>query len=301
MREILQMYILGALAETDFFEHAIFCGGTAHRLIYGASRYSADLDFDLRMQGRTFSMAPYAPVIAEALNKLGIARVRITTRPGSSTVTGAQVSTNKLSFLLMHDAPPEVVALHDRDESLNVKMDFETSPPEFGIDVLVDYPKGSGSSIRVYNLPTLHAGKAVALVERVNEQRNKGRDMLDYLFHVRARTPFNASFFKSSINRKTGEKHDEYTNGQVIGMLEEAFGNIDYKKTYNDAKYYAIHEEALEYWNKEFFLSTLQDFAKCPFIYPENDARQGQSPQDMTPGNEGHQGEDEDDGPTPGF
>lgn len=183
-------------------------------------------------------------------------------------------------------------------------MDFETSPPEFGIDVLVDYPdypKGSGNSIRVYNLPTLHAGKAVALVERVNELRNKGRDMLDYLFHVRARTPFNASFFKSSLHRKPGETTCDYTIGRVIDMLKEAFDNIDYEKTYNDARYYAIHEEALGHWNKEYFLSTLQDFAKCPFIYPEYDARQGQSPQDMNPGSEGHQEEDEDDGPTPGF
>lgn len=178
-------------------------------------------------------------------------------------------------------------------------MDFELCPPEFGVDVLVEFPAGSGRKVRVYNLPTLHGGKTAALIKRVDEDRLKGRDFLDYLFHVRARTPFNASFFKASYHRRAWENVADYDNAGVLKMLKNAFEKIDYGTSFEDADYYAIYDEALYQWNREYFLSTLKDFAECPFIYPEHgevpDAQATQAPGPDTPD------KDEDEGPRPGF
>ncbi len=47
LREILQQTALLGLARNQFFEHALFYGGTALRILYGLDRYSEDLDFSL--------------------------------------------------------------------------------------------------------------------------------------------------------------------------------------------------------------------------------------------------------------
>ena len=45
IREILQQTALLGLARHQFFEHAVFYGGTALRILYGLDRYSEDLRF----------------------------------------------------------------------------------------------------------------------------------------------------------------------------------------------------------------------------------------------------------------
>lgn len=42
LKEIVQELILAALAQGDFFLHAVFQGGTALRILYGLPRFSED-------------------------------------------------------------------------------------------------------------------------------------------------------------------------------------------------------------------------------------------------------------------
>lgn len=45
LREILQEFILYSLSQTDFFNKAVFYGGTALRIFHSLPRFSEDFDF----------------------------------------------------------------------------------------------------------------------------------------------------------------------------------------------------------------------------------------------------------------
>ncbi|MCK4948034.1 MAG: nucleotidyl transferase AbiEii/AbiGii toxin family protein, partial [Candidatus Aureabacteria bacterium] len=47
VREFLQIIVLKALYEKDYFRKVAFTGGTALRVLYGLRRFSEDLDFSL--------------------------------------------------------------------------------------------------------------------------------------------------------------------------------------------------------------------------------------------------------------
>ena len=59
LREILQQTALLGLARHHFFQHAVFYGGTALRILYGLDRYSEDLDFSLLKPDPNFDFTPF--------------------------------------------------------------------------------------------------------------------------------------------------------------------------------------------------------------------------------------------------
>jgi len=48
LKEILQEIAINGLSNANFFDKAIFHGGTALRILYGLPRFSEDLDFLLK-------------------------------------------------------------------------------------------------------------------------------------------------------------------------------------------------------------------------------------------------------------
>src|SRR3546814_3023068 len=59
VKEILQEIALYALWRADFFDVALFQGGTSLRILHGLSRFSEDLDFLLRAPDPEFDWTPY--------------------------------------------------------------------------------------------------------------------------------------------------------------------------------------------------------------------------------------------------
>jgi len=60
LKEILQEIALYALWRADFFDCALFQGGTSLRILHGLPRFSEDLDFLLRVPNRFASAGmPY--------------------------------------------------------------------------------------------------------------------------------------------------------------------------------------------------------------------------------------------------
>lgn len=54
LKEILQEIALYGLANANFFDKAIFHGGSALRILYGLPRFSEDLDFLLKIPNPHF-------------------------------------------------------------------------------------------------------------------------------------------------------------------------------------------------------------------------------------------------------
>jgi len=67
LREILQELALCGLWRAKFFEHALFYGGTALRVLHGLDRFSEDMDFSLLTPDERFELAPYGMAVTEEL------------------------------------------------------------------------------------------------------------------------------------------------------------------------------------------------------------------------------------------
>ena len=79
LQEIMQCFILAALAKAGFFEKAEFHGGTCLRIMYGMRRFSEDLDFLLKKPESGFAWAGYLESVAQdcALQEIDFVRIKL--------------------------------------------------------------------------------------------------------------------------------------------------------------------------------------------------------------------------------
>ncbi|WP_374543715.1 nucleotidyl transferase AbiEii/AbiGii toxin family protein [Sphingorhabdus sp.] len=72
VKEILQEIALYALWRSDFFDVALFQGGTSLRILHGLPRFSEDLDFLLRAPDPQFDWSPYLRTLTEVAAEFGV-------------------------------------------------------------------------------------------------------------------------------------------------------------------------------------------------------------------------------------
>src|ERR1700722_19779763 len=72
LKEILQEIALYGLANANFFDKAIFQGGSALRVLYGLPRFSEDLDFLLKTPNPQFRWEPYIDAIISTCKQYGV-------------------------------------------------------------------------------------------------------------------------------------------------------------------------------------------------------------------------------------
>ena len=67
VKEAIHLHLLSAMSDAGILRHAVFQGGTALRLCYGAERYSEDLDFVCGKAGSYFTNIAFKELIEAAL------------------------------------------------------------------------------------------------------------------------------------------------------------------------------------------------------------------------------------------
>ena len=72
VKEILQEIALYALWRGDFFDVALFQGGTSLRILNSLPRFSEDLDFLLRQADPDFDWTPYLKTLIEVFGQFGL-------------------------------------------------------------------------------------------------------------------------------------------------------------------------------------------------------------------------------------
>ena len=73
-KEIIQEIALYALWRADFFDVALFQGGTSLRIVHALPRFSEDLDFLLRVPDADFQWSPYLSALVEIFGQFGMKR-----------------------------------------------------------------------------------------------------------------------------------------------------------------------------------------------------------------------------------
>lgn len=256
LREILQEISLLGLWRAKFFEEAAFYGGTALRVLYGADRFSEDLDFSLLNPRREFDLAPYAERLQAEVRSFGF-EVEVTPKPktSQSALQSAFLKAGTLEQLLVIRAPKTILTSISRGQVLKIKLEVDTDPPplfETEVRYLVN---PIPFSVRAYALPDMFAGKVHALLCRRWKTRVKGRDWYDFAWFAAYHPALNLAHLRElMVQSGHWDVNHPLTPEAFRDLLKRTIEGVDLDAARNEVAPFVIQPESLELWSRHFFL-----------------------------------------------
>ncbi len=264
LREILQEIVLLGLSRAGFFDHALFYGGTALRILYGLDRFSEDLDFSLIAPNKDFDLSLYEDTVIEALHSFGF-EVTIQMKNSEGNIKSAFMKGNTSQHLLNIEAPEDIVKTFGQGRLVKIKFEVDTQPPlDFESEkktLLVPSP----FSINTMTLPSLFAGKMHAILCRNWTSRPKGRDWYDLVWyisngyaldmkHLNARLQQNCAWAEIQ-NINISKKIDET---YLIELLKMRIEDLDITAAKRDVEVFIADRRVLDIWSREFFIEIIE-------------------------------------------
>lgn len=255
MKEIMQELTLAGLSKTDFFKKAAFYGGTALRIFHGMDRFSEDLDFTLLSPDEDFTIQKYIPAIQEVVESMGLTfEISSKEKSKDSHIRSAFIKGNtREQFLIFypHSIQKDTIYKH---EKIKVKFEIDIDPPKHASTVLEYRLLPFPYQVRVYDKPSLFAGKIHAVIARNWKTRVKGRDLYDYIFYLASNTPVNLKHLESRLKQTDNISEDEHlTLTALKDMLGYRFEQIDISQAKKDVMPFIKNVESLDLWSAEFF------------------------------------------------
>lgn len=262
LKEIIQEITLLGLSRAGFFREGAFYGGTALRIFYGLDRFSEDLDFSLEAPRADFDIEAYTSSIRDELAAYGFeVQVERKEKTEDSAVQSAFIKGGTLVHLLKIASLTPPVSGVPPNEQLKIKFEVDTDPP-YGANYDVKYQLSPiPYSVRLYDLPSLFAGKLHAVLCRSWKNRVKGRDFYDYLWYLSHGVSPNFGHLEARMRQsghlKTSEALD---NPQLLALLERRFSQVDFTQAAEDVRPFIRDPRSLDLWNRDFFSSVTKDW-----------------------------------------
>ena len=255
MKEIMQEIVLCGLSRAGFFKEAAFYGGTALRIFYGLDRFSEDLDFSLEQINLDFDLCSYFPVLEKEVKAFGLnVEIQEKEKTKDSNIRSAFLKGNTKEHLLLFYADERVVGTVAKNEVVKIKFEVDTNPPAFATYEhkyrLLPVPY----EIRLYDMPSLFAGKIHAVICRGWQSRIKGRDLYDYIFYLSKAVTVNQKHLRARlIDSGYISENQECTLEEIKTMLKNRFDSIDFLQARKDVEPFIRDTSILDIWSSEFF------------------------------------------------
>lgn len=253
-REIVQEIALLGLWRGGFFEHAAFYGGTALRIFHGLRRFSEDLDFTLVEPGDAIRLERYLPGVAAELESWGFS---FETEPKSAGVeSGIESAFLKCStqLNLLHIGAPEDLARRlPQSQKLQIKLEMDIEPPPNATTEVRTQLLPTPYQVRLYDLPSLFAGKLHAVLCRGWKNRVKGRDFYDFVWYVGRGIQPNLEHLEVRMRQSGHWNGGMITRNVLVDLLRERFATIDFKQAADEVRLFLSDPRELQLWSREFF------------------------------------------------
>ena len=264
IKEIVQEIVLSGLSRGGFFDKAVFYGGTCLRIFHGLNRFSEDLDFALLNKDEDFKIEDYFPAIKKELISYGLNMdvVKKEKSKGDNDIQSAFVKGNTQILLMSFFPNNNEVDNVIKDQTIKIKFEIDTDNPKGGVVETKYRLLPAPYEIKVFDEPTLFAGKIHAILCREYKNRIKGRDYYDYLFYCAKGTKINLEYLENKLKNSNKISNDTKLDLPLLKkMLQERFMGVDYNLARKDVSSFITDQESLSLWSKELFLSTL-DYLK---------------------------------------
>lgn len=257
MKEIIQEIVLSGLSRGRFFDEAAFYDGTALRIFYGLDRFSEDLDFALIKPNINFDLSKYFTFIENEVKSYGLNLVVNKKEKGKdSNITSAFLKGDTMEHVLLFFTDNNHQTNNKVLKDIKIKFEVDINPPA-GANYELKYQLlPSPYQIRLYDLPSLFAGKIHAILCRKWNLRTKGRDLYDYVFFLSLNTKVNIDLVKNKLIESKYIKESDFFNIDILReLLKEKFKEINYDNAREDVKPFIKNISSLDLWSKEFFIS----------------------------------------------
>lgn len=255
MKEIIQEIVLCGLSRAGFFEQAAFYGGTALRIFYGLDRFSEDLDFSLRETNLDFDLSSYFPVLEKEVRSFGL-NVTITEKQKTkeSNIRSAFLKGNIKEHLLLFYTDADLSHGVPRDEVVKIKFEVDVNPPSRATYETKYRLLPAPYAVRLYDMPSLFAGKIHAVLCRAWQNRVKGRDLYDYVFYLSRGTSVNQEHLRERLLQNGYiQETSQCTLPEIKKMLCDRFDSIDYAQAKQDVIPFIHDPGSLNLWSADFF------------------------------------------------
>lgn len=258
VKEILQEIALYALWRSDFFNVALFQGGTSLRVLYGLPRFSEDLDFLLRVPDPSFDWAPHLKVLTDVVGQFGLKlEARSKTRMDSA-IRQALIKDDSIARQLDLS-----FAGSGRPKAVKIKLEIDVNPPTGSGETssYLDFP--ADYEVRHQDLPSNFALKIHALLCR---GFLKGRDWFDFSWYVSRGISPNLVLLRSALIQAgpwAGDETIRVDAEWVSTALSTAIERIDWKEGAEDVRRFLRPAElkSVELWSDRFFLAKVEKLA----------------------------------------
>lgn len=258
-KEIIQEIALYALWRSDFFDIALFQGGTSLRILHHLPRFSEDLDFMLRSPNPEFNWAPYLNILVDVFAQFGLKLDAQPKEKMDKAVREAVLKDDSIASQL-----DLTFAGTGRRKTIKIKLEIDTNPPPGSgeastfLDFPVDY------EVRHQDLSSNFALKIHALLCR---GYLKGRDWYDFAWYVSNGVSPNLMHLQAALIQ-TGPWEGQAELSIDMAWLEETLRNtiadVAWKAAADDVRRFLrpAESKSLELWSDRFFLAKLKKMAR---------------------------------------
>jgi predicted nucleotidyltransferase component of viral defense system len=261
LKEIMQEIALLGLWRAKFFEHALFYGGTALRILHKLPRFSEDLDFSLLKKDEKFDLKEYHEAIKVELEAFGfLVEVEKKERSQDSQIESAFIKASTKTHFIKISTPKEISGRIQSNQILKIKIELDTNPPgKHGLEV-IDVFRPVVFQVKTMPLEDLFAGKLHAVLARSWKRRAKGRDFYDYLWYIGQNVSPNLEHLQERLIQSGHLNTEEkLTTEKFKEKLFERFQCLDIDQARQDVRIFLNERErqSLEVWGNEFFIKSI--------------------------------------------
>ncbi len=254
-KEVMQEIALYGLWRADFFDVALFQGGTSLRILHGLNRFSEDLDFILRQANEAFDWMPYLKTLTKVFAEFGL---NLEVQPSGKMDAAIRQAIIKDNAII--NQLNLTFGNNGQAKTIKIKLEIDTNPPAYSDEAssFLDFP--TDYEVRHQDLASNFALKIHALLCR---PYFKGRDWYDFSWYVAKSITPNLKHLNAAL-----EQSGPWANTGKIAIdidwlkqnLEEKIKSINWQDAKKDVQRFIKQDElkSLELWSDRFFLSKLE-------------------------------------------
>lgn len=254
VKEILQEIALYALWRGDFFDVALFQGGTSLRILHGLPRFSEALDFLLRTPNPDFDWSPYLKVLVEVFEQFGLKLDALPKTKMQSTIRQALLKNDSIASQLDLSFSGS-----GKPRTIRIKLEIDVNPPAGSGEDTTYFDFPTDYEVHHQDLPSNFALKIHALLCR---GFLKGRDWYDFSWYISKGIAPNLALLRSALVQAgpwAGDESIAVDMPWLTDTLATTIVKIDWKAAAEDVRRFLRPAElkSLELWSERFFMAKL--------------------------------------------
>jgi predicted nucleotidyltransferase component of viral defense system len=255
IREVVQEIALLGFWRSGFFEQAAFYGGTALRIFHGLNRFSEALDFSLISGRDAVRLESALSSVKTELAAWGFSFEAEPKSSGERTGIESAFLKGDTRINMLNIGIPEELGRHiQHNQKISIKLELDITPPPLASTEIKTHYLPTPYQARLYDLPSLFAGKLHALLFRDWKSRVKGRDFYDFIWYVSRNVPVNLPHLQARIEHSGNAVAESLDLPALQTLLQNRIEHVDIAAAAEEVRPFLRDTRELELWSENLFL-----------------------------------------------